>query len=341
MYEDDADASEPTEQFWYHNAGASGLGGSSYIDNVVLRDRDTTGNGSLDERHYYLQNQHHDVVALISTSGSISERINYDPYGSPIGTFTSNANRKGYADYEYDGALGNTYHVRHRVYRSDLGVWTRRDPLGYVDGMGLYEYVNGHPLTSHDALGLASDECYNQSNPAPNCESIREGIDQCDSEFSECMNDCIRNIHDPYGYGWMGCLSNCEAKRAACYGRTIDRAYPRGTRSCLPLSSDSPCCDEYDPSDLYWGANAQCFCKCAGDSDWSRLVRGCLRCLYSCGIPAHKAHEGCYAFADSRDLKRPNWTLAWCYALCGHPGRWLPGDPPGVARPQSEVILVQ
>lgn len=43
MYEDDADASEPTEQFWYQNAGDSGMGGSSYIDDVVLRDRDKIG----------------------------------------------------------------------------------------------------------------------------------------------------------------------------------------------------------------------------------------------------------------------------------------------------------
>ncbi|MGI9014425.1 MAG: hypothetical protein ACR2GY_09280 [Phycisphaerales bacterium] len=84
MFEDsDAD---PTEQFWYQNAGMNGYGGSSYIDDVILRDRDTTGNGTLDERRCYLQNWHHDVVALMDTSGSISERINYDAYGSPIGS---------------------------------------------------------------------------------------------------------------------------------------------------------------------------------------------------------------------------------------------------------------
>lgn len=160
---------EPTEQFWSHNAGLSGLGGSapslgsagegrgggSYIDDVVLRDRDTDGDGTFDERFYYLQNQHHDVVSLISTSGSVVERINYDPYGSPIGTFTSIANRKGYAGYEYDAELGNMYYVRHRVYRSDLGVWTRRDPLGYVDGAGLYQFVRGTPVIATDPIGLA------------------------------------------------------------------------------------------------------------------------------------------------------------------------------------------
>ncbi len=181
MYEDDADASEPTEQFWYHNAGASGLGGSSYIDETVLRDRDTDANGTLDERRYYLQNQHHDVVAMINTSGSISERANYDPYGSPIGTFTSIANRKGYAGYEYDAELGDTYHVRHRVYRSDLGIWTRRDPLGYVDGTNLYTYLKAFPILATDPSGLRTSE--------PRCP-IQTGPPQTPAEKCGC---CLRD----------------------------------------------------------------------------------------------------------------------------------------------------
>lgn len=31
--------------------------------------------------------------------------------------------------------------VRNRVLLMDLGRWSRRDPLGYVDGMSMYEYV--------------------------------------------------------------------------------------------------------------------------------------------------------------------------------------------------------
>ena len=53
IYEDDGQTVDIREQFVYHNAGLDGLGGSSYIDDVVLRDRDTTGNGTLDERVKY------------------------------------------------------------------------------------------------------------------------------------------------------------------------------------------------------------------------------------------------------------------------------------------------
>jgi RHS repeat-associated protein len=62
-------------------------------------------------------------------------------------------NRKGYAGYEHDESL-TMYHVRHRVYRADLGRWMTRDPLGYVDGMGLYEYVGGMAVRGRDPSGL-------------------------------------------------------------------------------------------------------------------------------------------------------------------------------------------
>jgi len=45
------------------------------------------------------------------------------------------------------------YHVRFRVYDTGLRRWKSRDPLGYVDGMGLYEYVRGMPVGYLDTDG--------------------------------------------------------------------------------------------------------------------------------------------------------------------------------------------
>jgi len=66
------------------------------------------------------------------------------------------ASRTGYAGYQWDGTI-NAYHVRHRVYMPEIGRWTRRDPLGYVDGMGLYEYIEGQAFAGSDPLGLDSE----------------------------------------------------------------------------------------------------------------------------------------------------------------------------------------
>ena len=62
--------------------------------------------------------------------------------------------RKGYCGYEHDGTNPKIMHVRHRAYLADLGRWTRRDPLGYVDGGSLYEYCRSTPMSGLDPMGL-------------------------------------------------------------------------------------------------------------------------------------------------------------------------------------------
>jgi RHS repeat-associated protein len=229
-------AAGPTERWVHHAAGLAGSGGSSYIDSVVLRDRDVvlSGTGSsyggdaLEERVYVLQNWRADVVATLGRTGTLIEWIQYTPYGMAVTNPPGNADfngdggvdggdteafflawegglpsadinndgavdladiaafddiweagetpqaglcmltaiRVGYAGYQWDGSVNNDrtvsgtmaglYHVRHRVYDPELGRWTRRDPIGYVDGVGLYEYARGIPNARVDSSGERS-----------------------------------------------------------------------------------------------------------------------------------------------------------------------------------------
>jgi len=70
-----------------HQAGLAGHGGSSYIDTVVLRDKDSTngwtglGDGTREQRHYYAQNWRADVSAIFDSSGEIQEWDKYRAYG--------------------------------------------------------------------------------------------------------------------------------------------------------------------------------------------------------------------------------------------------------------------
>ncbi|MBX3384903.1 MAG: hypothetical protein KF864_15505 [Phycisphaeraceae bacterium] len=220
----------PKERFIHHNAGVGGFGGSSYIDSVILRDSDdpegwtNAADGTLETRHYYLQNWRHDVVALIEPDGTPFEYIRYSAYGVPTvyaagdvnrdgvcdgydpqdwddyndygvgalavdldvnrdgvvdsadralvqghadwllwtnhgrGSVSRLHNRRGYAGYEYDPAT-QQWHVRHRVLVSEMGRWNRRDPLGYVDGMSVYEYVGSRAVVAVDPSGLVSYLC--------------------------------------------------------------------------------------------------------------------------------------------------------------------------------------
>lgn len=62
--------------------------------------------------------------------------------------------RKGYCGYEHAWTNYSVMHVRNRAYFAELGRWSRRDPLGYVDGGNLYGYVRGKAIIGVDPFGL-------------------------------------------------------------------------------------------------------------------------------------------------------------------------------------------
>ena len=83
------------------NAGLAGMGGSSYINDVILSDRDDTSgeksasDGSYDTRHYRLYNWRHDVVGLATSAGRMKEWVKYTAYGVPFGLAMFDANDDG------------------------------------------------------------------------------------------------------------------------------------------------------------------------------------------------------------------------------------------------------
>jgi hypothetical protein len=57
------------------NAERQAVWGLRYVDNLVLRDRDTTGSGTLNERLYGLQDPNWNITSVASTSGAVQERF--------------------------------------------------------------------------------------------------------------------------------------------------------------------------------------------------------------------------------------------------------------------------
>ncbi|AQT68252.1 Cell wall-associated polypeptide CWBP200 [Anaerohalosphaera lusitana] len=108
--------------------------------------------------YYYLKDALGSVVGLIGGKfGRTEERefYNYDIYGQPSETSTA-GNPYMFAGMRYDAELG-TYHTLHRTYSPQQGRWFQPDPIGYADGMNLYEYVTGNPTTFIDPWGLLKD----------------------------------------------------------------------------------------------------------------------------------------------------------------------------------------
>ena len=52
-----------------------------YVDALVLRDRDSNGDGTLDERLYVAQDANNNITALFDNAGNVVERYVYDPFG--------------------------------------------------------------------------------------------------------------------------------------------------------------------------------------------------------------------------------------------------------------------
>jgi RHS repeat-associated protein len=111
--------------------------GLRYIDDLVLRDRDTDNNGSLDERLYALQDANWNVVALSSTGGGVQERYTYTPYGvsQVLGIDFVPHDPSNYDwEYRYTGReldLDTGLQINRRRYlHHQLGRWISRDPIG-------------------------------------------------------------------------------------------------------------------------------------------------------------------------------------------------------------------
>ncbi len=88
-----------------------------------------------------------------STDGTLAS--NARPITLGWGNLSDRGNRKGYGGYELDPVLAyTTWHVRYRVLISDLGRFATRDPIGYMGGVNLYQYVRSNPLRFIDPFGL-------------------------------------------------------------------------------------------------------------------------------------------------------------------------------------------
>ena len=138
--------------------------GDRYIDDLILRDRDTTDprNGTLNERLWVMQDANWNVVALTDNSGNVVERPLYSAYGTPVVLTSAFASRSSSSyDWEYlftgrrmDLETGLMYY-RNRSYHPGLGRFANRDPIGYEGSpWNLHAYVANMPGIQLDPLGL-------------------------------------------------------------------------------------------------------------------------------------------------------------------------------------------
>jgi RHS repeat-associated protein len=136
-----------------------------YVDALIARDRDTNGDGTLDERLYAVQDANFNVVALFDTSGIVVERYAYDPYGTPTVYDAGWVVRPGGSNYgwnaqhqglRWDPVTGK-YHGRNRDYDPVEGRWMQLDlPEYLLSEMNSYRYETNASVSRIDPQGLDS-----------------------------------------------------------------------------------------------------------------------------------------------------------------------------------------
>jgi RHS repeat-associated protein len=137
--------------------------GQRYVDDLVLRDRDTNGDGTLDERFYALQDALFNVVGMIDVSGAVQERFAYQPYGqseplNPDFTPYSGTDYRWetrFTGREFDLESGLQIN-RRRYLHLQLGRWLSRDSVVYRGGLNLYLYASDRPTVALDPSGNIS-----------------------------------------------------------------------------------------------------------------------------------------------------------------------------------------
>jgi RHS repeat-associated protein len=180
--------------------------GQRYIDDLVLRDRDTNGDGSLDERLYVLHD-FFNVTAIMTPTGTVVERYGYDAFGAVRymdGSFGSRSSSSYawetlFGAYRYDAPTG-LYQVRNRYFHSKLGRWSTRDPIAENGGINLYQFVSNDPIDHFDPFGLSSG--------VQHCKRIKPG-DKCCLDWDSAwkvnkflsFDACVNAWKAPYSPG--------------------------------------------------------------------------------------------------------------------------------------------
>jgi RHS repeat-associated protein len=105
--------------------------------------------------YFYHYNHKGDVVALTDANGKLAAFYEYDTWGNTMteAEKTGVDNPYRYSTKEWDEKSG-LYYFGARYYSPEIGRWTQRELLGWIDGPNMYAYVRNQPTNLIDAFGI-------------------------------------------------------------------------------------------------------------------------------------------------------------------------------------------
>jgi RHS repeat-associated protein len=137
--------------------------GTRYVDDLILRDRDTNADGSLDEGLYGIQDANWNVTSVLATPGVVQERYAYSPFGHVI-VLTGDFVGRGSSSFNWEtritgrqlDAETGLHYYRARYYAKSLGGFVSRESIAlFSQETNLYEYAGCNPPNRLDPSGLS------------------------------------------------------------------------------------------------------------------------------------------------------------------------------------------
>ncbi len=138
------DGLNPVQELAGSTPSANLLGGLN-LDEFYRR---TDSSGARD----FLPDALGSTVALADSSGALSTRYTYSPYGATTAEGPASSNTYQYTGRENDGT--GLYYYRARYYDPAKGRFISSDPIGLAGGLNTYTYVENNPLSFTDPFGL-------------------------------------------------------------------------------------------------------------------------------------------------------------------------------------------
>ncbi|MGE0413959.1 MAG: RHS repeat-associated core domain-containing protein [Verrucomicrobiales bacterium] len=139
-------------------------------DELILRDRDTTGDGDLDERLYATMD-YFNATGALDADGDVVERYAYSAFGVrrvKAPDFTPRSASTVDWVFAFQGQFLDPetgyYDYGYRFYVPLLGRWINRDPIIEAGSRNVYDFTFNTAINTIDYLGL---------DGKANCESVK------------------------------------------------------------------------------------------------------------------------------------------------------------------------
>ena len=188
-------------------------------DELILRDRDSTGDGTLDERLYATMD-YFNATGALDADGDVVERYAYSAFGvrrvmAP--DFTPRAASTVDWAFAFQGQFLDPetgyYDYGYRYYSSRLGRWLGKDPLQVQYDINRYQAFSNNGVNSIDLFGLKT------YSPDETFDSVDEGQNTGVAGHARVTRwratvDC--SYHDDYY--WQLDFSNVQATVAVHAG---------------------------------------------------------------------------------------------------------------------------